>query len=109
MLRELEGAMDALSLRQKTVARNLANVNTPGFTRSDVDFFQQMQRLFRGEAEAPVATEDTTTPERLDGNNVTLEQEMYALSQSEILYNAAARFASGDLARLRYAITEGRG
>ncbi|MGB4265489.1 MAG: flagellar basal body protein, partial [Limnochordia bacterium] len=30
--------LDAASLRHKILSNNLANVNTPGFRRSDVDF-----------------------------------------------------------------------
>jgi flagellar basal-body rod protein FlgB len=96
-------------MRQKTVSRNLANLNTPGFTRSDVDFFSHMRQLFDGDDVTPTAAEDTVTPVRLDGNNVTVEREMFALSETEILYNAASRFASGALARMKYAIGEGRG
>ena len=109
MLRDMESALDALAMRQKSVARNLANLNTPGFTRSDVDFFSHMRQLYDGEEATPAATEDTVTPERLDGNNVNLEREMSALSETEILYSAASRFATGAIARMRYAIGEGRG
>lgn len=109
MLRDLEGALDALAMRQKTVARNLANLNTPSYTRSDIDFFSHMRRVFDGETVTPEATRDTITPVRLDGNNVSLEREMFALSETEILYNAAARFSSGSIARMKYAISEGRG
>ncbi len=109
MLRDLESALDALAIRQKVVARNLANLNTPNFTRSDIDFFSHMRQRFEGQDVTPAAAEDTETPVRLDGNNVNLEREMFALSETEILYNAATRFTSGALARMKYVIGEGRG
>jgi flagellar basal-body rod protein FlgB len=34
----LEGGLDGLSLRQRVLADNIANNDTPGFKRSDVDF-----------------------------------------------------------------------
>ena len=34
----LEQALDGLSLRHRVLANNYANVNTPGFKRSDVNF-----------------------------------------------------------------------
>jgi flagellar basal-body rod protein FlgB len=109
MVNELERALDALVVRQRTVANNLANINTPGFTRSDVDFFSHMQAVFQGLDVAPEAVDDTLSPERMDGNNVSLEREMFALSQTELLYNAVSRFTADDLERLRYVCTDGRG
>ncbi len=109
MIRELEGALDALSERQRVLTENLANVNTPGYTRRDVDFFEHMRKVFAGTPDQVEPVEDTETAERLDGNNVSIEREVFALSQTELLYQTASRFATGALARLRYAITEGRG
>ena len=34
----LERYMDLLSIRQKTVASNIANVDTPGYRTKDIDF-----------------------------------------------------------------------
>lgn len=109
MLDQLEQALNVLSLRQHVVANNLANVNTPGFTRQDVDFFGYMRQAFDGGEPVAEPQDDTVTPERLDGNNVTLEREVFALSQTELLFNAVSRFTSLDLDRLRYAITDGHG
>lgn len=109
MIRELENALDTLAERQRVVSRNLANINTPGYKRSDVDFFAQMKKTFAGTIVDPVAEEDTTAGDRLDGNNVSLEREMFALSQSELLFQATSRFTTGAFQRMRYAITEGRG
>ncbi|NUQ00550.1 MAG: flagellar biosynthesis protein FlgB [Armatimonadetes bacterium] len=109
MIQELENALDTLAERQRVVARNLSNVNTPGYTRSDIDFFSHMREVFAGKEPKVEATPDTETPVRLDGNNVTLEREMFALNQSEVMYQVASRFATGAMQRMRYAVTEGRG
>ncbi|MCC7493925.1 MAG: hypothetical protein IT204_16330 [Fimbriimonadaceae bacterium] len=108
MIRDMESALDALALRQKTVANNLANLNTPQFKRSDVDFFSTMREIFAGGEATATAVEDTTSPERLDGNNVTLEQEVFALSQTDVLYQATSRFTTGMLQRMSYVISDGR-
>src|SRR4029077_1496996 len=39
----LERALSGASLRQETLAGNLANVNTPGYQRRDVDFHDALR------------------------------------------------------------------
>lgn len=109
MIGDLERALDALSQRQRVLADNVANVNTPGFTRSDVDFFSYMQQVFDGQTAAAEPELDELTADRLDGNNVTLEKEVTAMTQTELLYQAASKFTTESFSRLRYVITEGRG
>lgn len=109
MTRELERALDTLATRQRTLTNNVANINTPNFKRSDVDFYSFMREVFNGRPTAAQVTEDRVTADRLDGNNVTLEHEMFALQQTEIMYQAATRFTTGAIQRMSYAITDGRG
>jgi flagellar basal-body rod protein FlgB len=40
----LEKCLDGVGLRQRVIADNIANVETPGFTRSDVDFEGQLKQ-----------------------------------------------------------------
>lgn len=108
MISQIEAALGALSARQRTIAHNLANLNTPGFTRSDIDFYGYMRQIFDGDDPgAPQAVPDRQSPERLDGNNVSLEREMFALSQTALQYEAVLRSGESELQRLRTAITEG--
>ena len=44
----LERAMSGSQLRQQVLANNLANANTPGFKRSDVDFHAALAQAFAG-------------------------------------------------------------
>lgn len=108
MINQVQAALGALSARQRTIAHNLANVNTPGFKRSDVDFHAFMRRIFDGDDPgAPRPLVDLQTPERYDGNNVSVEREMFALSQTALQYEAVLRYGESELQRLRTAITEG--
>src|SRR5437016_9489263 len=80
-------ALDAAALRHQTIANNLANVNTPGYKRQDVQFEAQLARALeqrRGPCGAtcdPLSTVQPTvitqndTSERSDGNNVDIETE----------------------------------
>ena len=43
----LDKAADAASLRNTAIANNLANVDTPGYKRQDVDFERVLQREYK--------------------------------------------------------------
>lgn len=45
----LEQALSAASLRQKVISNNIANVNTPGFKKSNVIFEDLLQEAINGE------------------------------------------------------------
>ena len=42
--RNIQRAMDRVSLRQSVLAGNLANINTPGYKRRDVDFAIELEK-----------------------------------------------------------------
>ncbi|MHB8926057.1 MAG: flagellar basal body rod protein FlgB [Bacillota bacterium] len=110
----LERGLDASSLRNAVLADNLANVDTPGFKRSDVSFEgileEETQRAGRlGNQEwKPGTVVDNHTSMRQDGNNVDIDAEMTNLAENSIYYNALVRQLTSQFAMLRSAITEGR-
>lgn len=105
----LSRVMDAASLRHKVIANNIANVNTPGFKRLDVEFEQALAKAIG--AGVPLATvsptivTDPTTAERVDGNTVDIDREMGDLNQNSLLYTAASQILASQLSQLRSAIT----
>jgi flagellar basal-body rod protein FlgB len=107
----LERAMSGAMMRQQVLANNLANANTPGFKRSDVDFQSALAQAFaaRGTAariaETPFAVQtDTTSTVRADGSNVDVDTEMAALSETALTYNALTSIASARIRILKTAI-----
>lgn len=103
----LERALAAASLRQKVLANNVANVDTPGFKRFDV----AMQAALRQEASSPLESSiqrQSGTSLRLDGNNVDVEQEMTLVAETEAYFNAVANSLIKQMATMRYLINEGR-
>jgi flagellar basal-body rod protein FlgB len=105
--------MDAASLRTRVIANNLANVNTPGFTRSKVVFEEALGeaikrgRLAEAKAVRPEVEPDAGGDVKADGNNVHLETEVADLVKASTLYNIVNRILSGKIKALRTAI-EGR-
>src|SRR5262245_4640307 len=112
----LRGRLGYLSERQRLIAENVANADTPGFAPKDLKPFsfqaqvnastaagavamkvsqpghmvpqsQQAQRRFPGATIKSVRAADSETT--LDGNSVVLEEEMMKMSEARMNYDAA--------------------
>ena len=103
----LEHYMDVLSARQKMVAGNLANADTPGYKTKDMVFQTQLDELARGAP--PRAVEVAGLKVKNDGNNVNVDREARLLAEYALRFNMAASLLKGQLRMLRSAIQEGRG
>jgi flagellar basal-body rod protein FlgB len=120
----LERALDAAAVRQRTIAHNIANVNTPGFKRSQISFGEELRARLRsgislqrthplhlpmgGNELAITISQDNSTGMRSDGNNVDIDREMVELAQNSLDYQFATNQLSGRLDMFRYVINEGR-
>ncbi|MEO8099783.1 MAG: flagellar basal body protein [Acidobacteriota bacterium] len=103
----LESYMDVLSARQKLVARNIANADTPGYKTQDVDFEAELQRATGGSG-APTIIEARGLVTKNDGNNVSLDREARMLSENDMRFNIASQLVRGQIRHLRSAINEGK-
>ena len=95
----LRAALDGVALRQKVIADNIANVDTPNFRATSVDFESSLRAaLDDGQfdpSELTVSSAATNTPVGANGNNVDLRKETLAAVQSQYTYQALTR-AIGD-------------
>ncbi|MGA9747997.1 MAG: flagellar basal body protein [Nocardioides sp.] len=99
----LGSALDGLALRQRVIADNIANMDTPGFIASTVDFEGSLRSaLADGSISsggvAPGVSSSSATP-GADGNNVDLGTETLNAMQSTFRYQLITR-AVGDRAAL---------
>jgi len=104
-LSKLEQYLDALSARQKLVARNIANADTPGYKTQDIDFHSE---LTRAGGSQPAIVEPEGLPTKNDGNNVNLDHQARLLAENDIRFNIATQLLRGNIHEIREAITEGR-
>ena len=107
----LEQALSGASLRQRAIANNIANANTAGFKRSDVDFHSALSAaLAAPDAQSKLEglsfkTEtDTSSATRADGNNVDIDQEMANLSQTSLEYQSLVTVSRARLTMLQIAM-----
>lgn len=100
----LATALDGLANRQNVIADNIANVDTPGFRATSVDFESSLTAaLQRGEMSAagvsPVMR-PSNAPIGQDGNNVDLRQESLSAVQTQFQYQMMTRAVSDRFALL---------
>lgn len=101
----LASALDGLALRQRTIANNIANVNTPGYHAKRVSFEDALASSVRaGDGHAAATTARSLEPTRLDGNNVNLDTETVANIDTVLRYQFAAQAASGADSKMRAAL-----
>lgn len=108
----LKKYIGALDKRLNVIANNIANVDTPGFKRSDITFEAQLKRAIMSERDdgfkakitnqkhipfkipiswqsvRPKRVLDYSTTMRNDGNNVDIDKEMTYLSKTTLTYQA---------------------
>jgi flagellar basal-body rod protein FlgB len=99
--------MDLLSSRQKLVASNIANVDTPGYKARDVDF--QFEYLSALQGARPNVIETPGLAVKNDGNNVSMDRETRLLAETALRFNVAETLLKGRIKAVRSAIKEGRG
>lgn len=110
----LERALAGAAQQQQIVANNLANADTPGFKRTDLDFHTQLaDALASGKADSLASLSftpqtDTTSSMQADGNNVDVDTELAKLSANALDYQSLVAVASARLKMLSTAIGMGQ-
>jgi flagellar basal-body rod protein FlgB len=103
----LERYMDLLSARQKVVASNIANADTPGYRTKDIDFQSEFSTAVGGGSPAPF--EVGGLPVKNDGNNVSLDRESRLLSENNMRFNLASNLLRSQIQAIRAALQTGSG
>jgi flagellar basal-body rod protein FlgB len=104
----LEVALHGVSERQRVTAHNVANINTPGFQASRVEFEGALaEALDSGHGIAGDLVTTARTNDRMDvrGNNVSLEREQRELITSNLQYEALVNALNFRFSALRTAVS----
>jgi len=125
----LNKGLDAASVRNKVIADNIANVDTPKFKRHEVIFEENIKKVLeKNNINGKLRTSDSRhmqikekdtqiEPEirtlkdlsyRNDENNVDIDVETAKMAKNKIYYDALGQSMSNEIRLLRMAIT-GRG
>ena len=93
----LEHALDIRAAKQRVVASNLANIDTPGYIAQRIDFDAAMRNAEATGSVNPMVEESSAPGHSLDGNNVNLEGELSELSRNKLMYNVTAQIMASKL------------
>ncbi len=125
----LERVLDLRQQNQKVIASNLANVETPGYTPVRLDFEGDLRRALGAGSQKSVTSHpghfpiagqggmkdvqarvlQTPDPQAIgDRNGVSKDQEMVAMAENQILYEAAVQMLNKKMGMLKYVAGDGR-
>ena len=113
----LDKAMDASWLRNEAISNNLANADTPGYKRQDVNFETQLAKALRSSRyrtmDAKVAdvkmnrlnpiayTDYAGFSYRIDGNNVDPDTEGVYLAKNQVVYQGLYQSVNEEFKNLK--------
>jgi flagellar basal-body rod protein FlgB len=123
----LEFQSQALQLRaerQRVIASNIANADTPGYQAREMDFAQALREAAGSVTPAPVVVRTAPrhlaapaalqadlrlryaapSQNNLDGNSVDMDRERASFADNSVKYEAALRFINGSVRTMLDAI-----
>lgn len=114
----LDKAADASWTRNDVLANNIANADTPGYKRKDVQFESFLSDAVAGtdsldatvagidldELNANVYTESAGLSYRMDGNNVDITTENVELAKNQLKYYTLTNSINQEFSRLKSAL-----
>lgn len=106
----LTRSLKQAGLRQDLLSENLANVNTPGYKRKDIDFGIELEsaktRLGNKKHENMIRKDEGSL--RRDGNSVDLESEVANMAETEFRYRLLTDMTNRYFTGLKSVIREGK-
>ncbi len=88
----LTSAIDGLAARQKAIANNIANINTPNYHAQRVTFEDALaQSVAQGDGHVTAVTQSSLEPTQLNGNNVNLDEETVDNVETGLRYQFATQ------------------
>lgn len=104
----LHVALNGLSQRQRVIADNVANLETPHFLAGKVDFESSLHAALatgRGPDSTVVTTTRSLEPTRENGNNVKPDDEVVSNIDTNLRYELAVNAVTAKFKMLRTAIS----
>jgi flagellar basal-body rod protein FlgB len=102
-------ALDALAARQRVIANNISNIQTPGFAAGRLTFEDSLRSALQDgdPGETAVKMAMSLEPTRLDGNNVNLDRETLSNVDTGLRYDLMLRALDGKYGLLHNVISGG--
>lgn len=107
---QLSQLMGAAQLRHGVISQNLANVNTPGYQRLDVQFEELLADHLKsgaclpGSSPVPQVVREEGLNSRFDGNNVDIDREISQLNRNAMMFQTYSQLMGSQFDLMRRAI-----
>lgn len=102
--------LDLIAQRQKALGENLANIDTPGYVRKDVDFSQCL-----GKTDSSLETrmsavlgQSNVMQDDAGGGQVNPAHELLELQKNSLLYTMATREMSSMITQMKTVVNVGK-
>lgn len=115
---QIQRALDVAWKRNEIISENIANVDTPGYKRKDVQFESYLNSELKNsliseksklanDTDIKVVYDNSNYSYRLDGNNVDIEREMAIMAENTIRYYTLINRISSQFDKIRTIIKGG--
>ena len=101
--------LDLISQKQRALGSNIANVDTPGYVRRDIDFSQYL-----GSMNSPLETKLSTAlgpsgiMEDRTRNEIDIAEELAEIQKNSLMYSMATRRMSNIITEMKTVINVGK-
>ena len=101
--------LDLISQRQRALGSNIANIDTPGYVRKDIDFSQYL-----GTMNSPLETKLSTALgpsgiiEDRQHQEIDIAEELSEVQRNSLMYTMATRRMSNIITQMKTAINVGK-
>jgi flagellar basal-body rod protein FlgB len=124
----LQKSLDLRAQKQQVIAGNIANAETPGYAARKMSFEADLRKAISSPelqgrqlqakhfpiggtgisgVQGRIVKQNDDNPLG-DGNNVSIDDEMFDLSENQLLFEADAQMLKKKLTLLRFAASDGR-
>lgn len=113
----LEKMLDVSAMKHKVIANNIANINTPGYKKMDVNFAGQLEKVLKDtsvnkfdnlQPKIVISKGETSETARNDGNNVDMDKEVSSLVKNTLSYNIYTQLMAKKVELVKFAIENSR-
>ena len=108
-MQAIQTSLDGLAARQRILAQNLANSETPGYVAQNVNFEDSLRSAMEtGDVSEPglITTANTSDPTLPNGNNVNVDQETLGLVDTGLRYQLATQSMNNEFSILRTSLRQ---
>ena len=108
-IQAIQTSLDGLAARQRMIATNLANAETPGYLAQNVNFEDSLRSAMASgdPSQTAITTSSSSNPIGPNGNNVNVDREARMLAENAMRFNVASVLLRGQINSVKEAITGG--